>query len=57
LVIKTVRENTLLNGKLSLKKEEKVVKDIEDVVAEDTVSPEVIDEAMLDKSIDNLVVV
>lgn len=57
LIIKTVRENTLLNGKLSLKKEEKVVKDLEDVVVEDVVSAEVIDEAMLDKSIDNLVVV
>ncbi len=51
LIIKTVKENTLLNGKMVLKKEDKVVKEDKEVV-EDVA----IDEVALDKSIDNLVV-
>ena len=58
LIIKTVRENTLLNGRMKLAKEEKVRKD-EDVEA-DEVAPESTKETTveeLDKSIDNLVIV
>ena len=57
LIIKTVRENTLLNGKMKLQKEEKFVRDedaLEDVPADvlkETAPEEV------DKSIDDLVVV
>lgn len=55
LIIKTVRENTLLNGKMMLKKEEleKIEEDgeIEDVLPEETASLEV-----MDKSIDDLVI-
>lgn len=57
LIIKTVRENTLLNGKMVLKKEEKPMKVDDEIVSEDVVKSEVIDDALLDKSIDNLVVV
>ena len=55
LIIKTVRENTLLEGKMKLKSEEKIRKD-EEV---DEVIPEVVKEVVpeeLDKSIDDLVV-
>ncbi len=52
LIVKTVKENTLLNGKMMFKKEDKVSKD-ETV---DDVKSDVIDEVALDKSIDNLVV-
>ena len=56
LIIKTVRENTLLNGKMKLQKEEKVMRDddnLEDApadVVKETAPEEV------DKSIDELVV-
>ena len=56
LIIKTVRENTLLAGKMKLQKEEKVVKSDEDVFSE---IPEIEKEAVsddLDKSIDDLVI-
>lgn len=56
LIIKTVRENTLLNGKMKFQKEEKVVKE-EEV---DDIAPEVLKEVAseeLDKSIDEMVVV
>ncbi len=56
LIIKTVRENTLLNGKMKLQKEEKFVREeevLEDVPVEalKEVAPE-----ELDKSIDEIVV-
>ncbi|KND46742.1 MAG: hypothetical protein AB201_02800 [Parcubacteria bacterium C7867-006] len=56
LIIKTVRENTLLNGKMKFQKEEKFIKDedvLEDVPVEalKEVAPE-----ELDKSIDEIVV-
>lgn len=54
LIIKTVRENTLVNGKMVLKKEEKISK-IDDPKEEGIVEAP-LDEALLDKSIDNLVV-
>ena len=56
LIIKTVRENTLLNGKMKLQKEEKIMREddnLEDVpveVLKETAPEEV------DKSIDELVV-
>ena len=57
LIIKTVRENTLLSGKMILKKEEKVKKDdmIEDVVVDETLKETT--DIDLDKSIDDLVIV
>ncbi len=57
LIIKTVRENTLLNGKMTLKKEEKMKREDEEIVDE---IPEVVKETApeeLDKSIDDLVIV
>lgn len=57
LIIKTVRENTLLNGKMKLKSEDKtrkgeeMVEDVPEVLKEETVTEE------LDKTIDDLVVV
>ncbi|MES2213746.1 MAG: 30S ribosomal protein S6 [Patescibacteria group bacterium] len=54
LIIKTVRENTLLNGKMMLKKEDKMKREDEmdgEVRPEESASPEEID-----KSIDDLVV-
>ncbi|MEQ1561188.1 MAG: 30S ribosomal protein S6 [Nitrospira sp.] len=62
IIIKTVRENTLLNGKMMLKKEEAkrsddsyetegVVEDVSEVEADKEVAPE-----ELDKSIDDLVI-
>ena len=62
LIIRTVRENTLLNGKMKLQKEERVrredkIEDTESVLAE---SEGEIKESMpeeIDKSIDDLVIV
>ncbi len=59
LIVKTVRENTLLNGKMMLQKEKKEVGEVRD--SEDSVEPEsekpVGDSAEeIDKSIDNLVI-
>ncbi|MFZ2621451.1 MAG: 30S ribosomal protein S6 [Minisyncoccia bacterium] len=56
IIIRTVRENTLLNGKMKFQKEEKVrkVDDIVDNIPE--VSKEVVSED-LDKNIDDLVIV
>ncbi|MDQ5949342.1 MAG: small subunit ribosomal protein [Patescibacteria group bacterium] len=58
LLVKTVRENTLLNGKMMLRKEESLKKEegdtddvVEDVVPEEPTTPEEID-----KSIDDLVI-
>jgi ribosomal protein S6 len=55
LIIRTVRENTLLNGKMKLQKEERIRRDEEvegeEVVAEKEVVPEDVD-----KSIDELVI-
>ena len=58
LIIKTVRENTLLNGKMKLQKEEKVRRE-EDVPVDvvDAEIPQEVVPADLDKSIDELVVV
>ena len=59
LIIKTVRENTLLHGKMMLRKEEKTRREeipAEEVVAEKEVVPETSTED-LDKSIDDLVIV
>lgn len=55
LIVKTVRENTLLNGKMKLKSEEKFIKD-EDAVEDGSL--EIIKEAPeeLDKSIEEIVV-
>ena len=63
LIVKTVRENTLLNGKMKLQKEDKVRRDekldeIENVLIEPV--EEVVKETVpeeLDKSIDDLVIV
>ena len=58
LIVKTVRENTLLNGKMMLKKEEKVKKD--EVISDDAEPlPELVKDVALediDKSIDDLVI-
>lgn len=57
LIIKTVRENTLLNGKMMLRKEEKMKREEENDELVDT--PEVVKEIVpeeLDKSIDDLVI-
>jgi ribosomal protein S6 len=58
LIIKTVRENTLLNGKMTLKKEEKakVVSREEDASEEVAEEKEAETSADLDKSIDDLVI-
>lgn len=56
LIIRTVRENTLLNGKMKLQKEERVRRDEEPLEGE---VPEVVKEVVpedLDKSIDELIV-
>jgi ribosomal protein S6 len=63
LIIKTVKENTLLNGKMNLRKEEKVRKDMPleaveadaEVLAPLDVQSEAVAED-LDKSIDDLVI-
>jgi len=60
LIIKTVRENTLLNGKMNLKKEDKSRKDnLLDTDSLDALpeNEEVSTVEEIDKSIDNLVVV
>ena len=57
LIIKTVRENTLLNGKMKLQKEERARREGEENAEE--VVPEAVKEVSpeeLDKSIDDLVV-
>ena len=57
LIIKTVKENTLLNGKMVLKKEEKTKReniDADEPIAEPTL---VSADEDLDKSIDDLVIV
>ena len=59
LIVKTVRENTLLHGKMMFKKEEKVKKENEPTEA-DEVSDEPVKEPIsedIDKSIDDLVIV
>ena len=57
IIIKTVRENTLLEGKMKLQKEDGVKKQIEDAEGDvPAVEKEIIPEE-LDKSIDDLVVV
>lgn len=56
LFIKTVRGNTLLNGKMMLKKEEKTRKEDEEISDIPEVLKEIIPEE-LDKSIDDLVIV
>ena len=58
LIIKTVRENTLLNGKMKLQKEDRGKKEEIESVTENVV-PEAIKESMpeeTDKSIDDLVI-
>ncbi len=51
LIVKTVRENTLLNGKMVLRQEER-----EEVMAEEAISEEaVLDVPEVDKAIDELV--
>src|SRR5207249_3569623 len=58
LIIKTVKENTLLNGKMIFKKEERAKKEADDIVEE--VHDEPVKERAsedLDKSIDDLVIV
>ena len=58
LIIKTVRENTLLNGKMIFKKEEKIKK--EDAETTEEVLDETVKESLsedIDKSIDDLVIV
>ena len=57
LIIKTVKENTLLNGKMKLQKEEKARRGEEETVVEG--APEAVKEVApeeLDKSIDDLVI-
>jgi ribosomal protein S6 len=54
LIIKTVRENTLLNGKMIFKKEEIMKKDVE--VSEEEVAGEPATPEEIDKSIDELVI-
>ena len=63
LIIKTVRENTLLNGKMMFRKEEKAKKvlNVDEVIGEETenVVPEIEKEIVeddIDKSIDDLVI-
>lgn len=59
LIIKTVRENTLLNGKMKLKSEDKKKFDDKDEVSDD-LSEVIKDEPVsedLDKAVDDLVVV
>lgn len=56
LIIKTVRENTLLNGKMKLQKEEKVMREDD---SDEAAAPEVLKETApeeVDKSIDELVI-
>jgi ribosomal protein S6 len=57
MIIKTVRENTLLNGKMNFKKEEKIKNTpvvIEDGIVDDA-SGEELDEELIDKSIEELI--
>ena len=54
LLIKTVKENTLLNGKMKLKSEDKNRKEDEEASGSDEVKEEVGEE--IDKTIDDLVV-
>lgn len=61
LIIKTVRENTLISGKMMLKKEEKVRKEDDEIISEmpedaevAATVPEVTED--LDKTIDDLVI-
>jgi ribosomal protein S6 len=58
LIIKTVRENTLLNGKMKFQKEVRTQSVVEDSVVDEIpeISKEIVPED-LDKSIDELVVV
>ncbi len=56
LIIKTVRENTLLNGKMKLQKEDKTKKEEEIPLDVPEVAKEIVPEE-LDKSIDELVIV
>ncbi|MEY4602282.1 MAG: hypothetical protein RL292_223 [Candidatus Parcubacteria bacterium] len=51
LIVKTVRENTLLNGKMVLRKEER-----EEVMAEEAIETEALDVPEVDKVIDDLVI-
>jgi ribosomal protein S6 len=55
LIIKTVRENTLVSGKMILKKEEITKKEVE--VSEGTTPEEPATPEEIDKSIDDLVIV
>jgi len=55
LIIKTVRENTLLNGKMKLQKEDKMRRD-EDIIDDSAEVAPVVAPEELDKSIDELVV-
>ncbi|HEY4508742.1 MAG TPA: 30S ribosomal protein S6 [Candidatus Paceibacterota bacterium] len=60
LIIKTVRENTLLNGKMKFKSEERVQRYEDEVSVDVPEAPEVVKESTpeeIDKSIDELVVV
>ena len=62
LIVKTVRENTLLNGKMKLQKEDRVRRDapeglpVEDVESVTEISKDMVPEE-IDKSIDDLVIV
>ena len=59
LIIKTVRENTLLNGKMKLQKEEKVRRVEDEEIPADVPEAEVEKEVVaedIDKSIDELVI-
>lgn len=64
LIIKTVRENTLLNGRMILRKDDKSKKEKEKEDVENVVAPEVVPAVSaepstpeeIDKSIDNLVI-
>lgn len=63
LLVKTVRENTLLHGKMMLKKEdvkreysEETIEDSDEILEPESESDKVLEEGDIDKSIDDLVI-
>jgi hypothetical protein len=56
IIIKTVRENTLLTGKMKLKSEDKVKKEDEEVLTDVSLVEKESTPEELDKSIDDLVI-
>ncbi len=56
MLITTVRENTLISGKMNLIDEEKTKKSLPEDSEDSLEAPAALDEVALDKSIDDLVI-